>query len=117
MAQNLSLLHCEPCNTVSRLMSCRDVAAGEGVMVRVVLFSVRSAVVGATWMTVGEDGSDWRHWHALAALAVQAVLTGWFITISVRGRRAERESKVLLLGTILRQAKELEMQAVLRRVK
>ena len=69
-------------------------------MFRVVLFCVRSAVVAGAWMTVGEDGTDWRQWRALAALGIQAALTACFIAVSLRGRRADQRDKAALVHVV-----------------
>ncbi len=72
-------------------------------MLRTVMVLGRSSAVGgAVWAGLALD-ADWIPFLALGAA------TAWALTASARGHRAGEHRKVLLLRTILRLARELEM--------
>ena len=82
-------------------------------MLRLVLVVARSSVIGGAWAGLALADVDSPGWHALTVGAA------WSLTALALDRRwrVSDHAIMLLTHTILRQAKELESQAVLRRVK
>ena len=66
-------------------------------MFRVLQMVAKSAVVGGTWVVVvgGDDLG-----RSVIALAVQALLTAWFIMTTGHRRRTEHQDKAVLIDAL-----------------
>jgi len=81
-------------------------------MIWAVLGSVRPSVIAGAWVAYGA-GADWLPFRLLIALGV-GLLAG---TTAKAVRAADEHDKAMLIRTVVRLTRELDLQPVIRRVK